>query len=685
MKEKKARSRIVIYAMAAVMVAVLALSSSMQLFTPESGIKKFSSYAELEEFVKAGGESYAYRSDSMLGAVSDIATDSKPAAQESVDYSTTNIQVEGVDEADIVKTDGRYIYTISGTKVVITEAYPVENARKVSELEFNTTGYPQEIFVNGDSLVVFGNTNSMYAGIESELSIMPRYYSQKAFVKIYDISSKESPELDREILVNGYYVDSRMIGDYVYVITSESIYYDSGLIPMPMIEYDGVSKRTSATDIYYFGYPDSSYTFTNVISINLSEESEPEMKTFLLGYSEYLYVSESNIYISYTKRISNVELYERIINDAIIPSVPSNVASEIAEIQRSDMDEYQKMTEIGKVLYGYLDSLGPEEGASVMKTIEERSEAVYTELSKELEKTVVHKIGIDGGKIEYLTSGEVPGYVLDQFSMDENNGYLRIATTTGNSWRSGATYNHLYVLDSDMEIVGKLEDLAEGESVHSARFMGDRAYIVTFKQVDPLFVIDLSNPQAPSVLGYLKVTGVSEYLHPYDSERLIGIGRDANEGGVVTGMKISIFDVSDVSNPIETAKYTISDSDSWTYSESLYDHKSVLFSKSKGLLVIPIQTSKSSVVDGEYKWDYWQGAYAFEISPSSISLKGKVTHMNETAESEYYSQPQVRRSLYIEDTLYTISPSMIKMNSLETMEDVGSIELPYQSYYYPYR
>ena len=255
-------------------------------------------------------------------------------------------------------------------------------------------------------------------------------------------------------------------------------------------------------------------------------------------------------------------------------------------------------------------------------------------------KTTIQRIQIDEDKMTFAASGEVPGYILNQFSMDEYNGYFRIATTINDfNWRTFTeepkSTNNVYVLDMNLNTVGTLENLAPGEQIYSTRFMGNRCYVVTFRNVDPLFVIDLSNPAAPTVLGQLKVTGYSGYLHPYNENLLIGIGKetiyDAKEDFAwYQGIKISLFDVSDVSNPVEIAKYEIGDRG--TDSPILYDHKSLLFDREKNLLVIPVMVAEinesnypEGVPDNAYGEYVWQGAYVFNISPEGITLRGQIT------------------------------------------------------------
>ncbi len=651
-------------------------------------LKKFSSENELKNFLEENTGTYSYYGEfgrtfgaPALGSTIQgdvIAEISGIADKGSEDYSTTNIQVAGVDEADIVKNDGRYIYVISGEKVVIVDAYPAENAKILSEIELDASLY--EIFINDDKLVVFGRDYGGYESSKIGISIAPRYYSQKTFIKVYDISDRENPIIEKDVSINGSYFDSRMIGDYAYIIINQPTYYvEPHPVPLPVIRSStGSVEKTiaiPASEVYYFDFPDSSYILTTIVAVNTQDANEElSSKTFLMGYSHSMYASTDNIYIVYTKRLSMTHFYDRIIKKAIIPVVPSNIQNEINNIRNSGISDYEKMQQVSEALQNYVESMDPEQAASLMMDIYQRMEDVQIEISKELEKTIVHKISVDNEKIEYKTAGEVPGYVLNQFSMDEHNGYFRIATTTGN-WRSSSV-NHLYVLNSDLQIIGKVEDLAEGERIYSARFLGDKGYMVTFRQIDPLFVIDLSNPSSPQVLGYLKIPGVSDYLHPYDETHIIGIGRDATEEGRMLGMKLSLFDITDVENPTEISKYMIGERG--TNSEALTDHKAFLFDRSKNLLVIPISLSESG------KWNVWQGAYAFNIDLSSgFTLKGRITHtdINDTADGEptYDYSSQIRRSLYIDDVLYTISNRMIKMNDLDNLNEINSVELPYES------
>ncbi|MEM5814482.1 MAG: beta-propeller domain-containing protein [Candidatus Aenigmatarchaeota archaeon] len=665
----------------------------LQFTVPKPEVKNFSSYDELANFLKerSGSQYYGPRGFGFLEedvtapvAASTTAT----AVEKSSEYSTTNIQVAGVDEPDIVKTDGKYIYASSWDRLTIVDAYPADWMKTVSTIQFN--GSVSNMFVNKDRLVVFGNAYGYmpYLGRTAGAPItdMPYYYpSPNAFVYVYDISDRANPVLVRNLTLEGSYQDARMIGDYVYAIAQQPVQVlDSG--PVLPVMYTGTeAKEISADSIAYFDEYDTSFAYTFVIALNTQNDAEePNEKVFLLGYSQNLYVSENNIYTVYTKYMKQAERNSRLI-EALMPSLPLDLQSTIRGIQRNpNITAYEKMYEVGKAIQSYAADLGPEEGAKFMKSMEERMLTILMGIEKETEKTVIHKISVSGPNVEYKTSGEVPGRVLNQFSMDEYDGNFRIATTTGQSW-SGTSLNHVYVLDQSLNTIGKLENLAPGEQIYSARFMGERAYLVTFVRTDPLFVIDLSNPYAPAALGELKIPGFSEYLHPYDANHLIGVGRMTDENGRRTGqIKLALFDVTDVANPKEMSSYLIGKNGGYAYSEALNDHKAFLFSKEKNLLVIPASVNNYRI--GEYG-SYEQGAYVFDATlENGLVLKGTVTHKTANASAkEYYYEGDtaVRRSLYMDNTLYTVSDAKIVANRLADLGKISEVAIGEAAYQPP--
>jgi uncharacterized secreted protein with C-terminal beta-propeller domain len=284
-----------------------------------------------------------------------------------------------------------------------------------------------------------------------------------------------------------------------------------------------------------------------------------------------------------------------------------------------------------------------------------------------MQKTAIYKISIDRLNINYSSSAEVPGYLLNQFSMDEYNNRFRVATTIDTFGVEREMYNNVYVLDGDMNIISKLEGIASNERIYAARFIADKLYLVTFREIDPFFVIDLSD-DTPKILGALKIPGFSNYLHPYDENHIIGIGRDTilDKDRVVNvkGIKIALFDITDVTNPKVTSAIVIGDE--YAESDALYDHKAVLFDKDKSILSIPIYLNSYQHEEDISRVEYWQGFYVFSIDLNGIELKGKIEHNGDF---------NINRSLYIDDMLYTISASNVKINDINDMHEIKSINL----------
>lgn len=583
-------------------------------------LSRFSSYEELKAFLNRSLSDYQKRNYygdlQTYGRWTEI---NRGDVQSSHDYSKTNVQVEGVDEADIVKCDGKYIYMVSGRSIFIVKAYPPEDAEVLAEIDLNGTVIG--LFINGDRLVVFEVRYQRYIPVKPVMRYYLYYGVAETVIKVYDVSERDAPSLARTVSVNGSYFNSRMIGDYVYMVANypvyQPIYVGEGEIALPKIGVDGRVEEIDATKVYYSNVSDYHHVFTIIISLNIKDDvAEPTYETFLFGAARAMYVSRKNVYF-------------------VVPN--------------------------------YVKPL--KEGVP-------------------LSKSEVHRVSIEGGTIRYEASGEVPGFVLNQFSMDEYGDYFRIATSTrvAGSVEGSNRLNNLYILDMDLKIVGRLEGLAPGETIYSARFMGDRCYLVTFKKVDPFFVIDLKDQKNPKVLGELKITGYSDYLHPYDENHIIGIGKEtvaAKEGDFAwyQGLKISFFDVSNVSNPKEISRVILGHRG--TYSPLLRDHRALLFDRERDLLAIPIlvdEIDPSKFPGGVPPYAYgeyvWQGIYVFNISEDGLTVKGRITHIeNSTAPLGFNSEYSIKRALYIGNVLYTISDRKVKMNSLLDLSEINEIEL----------
>lgn len=571
--------------------------------------------------------------------------ESKASGSSTFDHSSTNIQVEGVDEEDLVKTDGEYIFKVNAGKIInIIKAEPASNMEAINNITFEDNYSINGIFLRENTLVVVGtnykNVNSQKSGQNATYDmIMPAYGTTK--VISFDITDKKNIVKVREVEVDGFYSSSRMIGSRIYVIANKYLNNISALkdnAEVGKVYYSDSSLGKEKIDIDYkeISYlPDAIQpNYIMIAAFNIDDNKEKVNVSTILGSGERIYSSDKNLYIAGTKW---------------------------------NVDKDNNRTT----------------------------------------NTIVYKFAYENSGVKFVAKGEVPGTIVNQFSMDEKEDYFRIATTEfkyiavmpiidGNAAIESTDLpqkqitNNLYVLDKDMKSVGSLQGLANGEKIYSVRFIGDRAYMVTFMITDPLFVIDLKDPTSPKVLGELKIPGFSNYLHPYDDTHLIGFGMDTtviNDGGrdraKTKGMKIAIFDVSNVAKPVQQFMTTIGGVG--TYSEVLDNHKALLFSKEKNLLALPVTENNYDNNSNGSQGDY-QGAYIYSIDlVNGIKLKGKITHLDEEKNTNkndstmtyfaFSGQYLVDRIMYIKDTLYTLSNGLIKASDINTLQEKSRLKL----------
>ncbi len=661
--------------------------TATQLFDPGKKIEaaNFNSVDEFNNFVKSNAASNNYNLYYMRGAMAQdmavSAPSSAPAMAEtavksassggsgSADFSPTNNQIASVDEADIIKTDGNYIYTVSGNTLFIILAYPGEDAEVVSKITLNQS--PTGLFINGEHLAVFGNYYNL--DFFRKTGFTPR--QGMTYFNIYDISDKKNPELVKEYKFEGNYFQARMVGDYVYFVVTSTPEYRTDF-PTPLIFEGTVKTAMPVSDIYYYNIPYQSPQFATINAIKLTDPNDQiTSKAIAVEQGQNMYMSEKNIYITYTEYINEYDLQRKIVVELMQDKLTDADKQLIEKIKQTDDDVLspaEKEQKIMNIVESYVNYLSPDE----QKAFEEETQKRLKEKMNEyeyFEYTVINKISFDKDNIEIIANGKVPGHIMNQFSLDEHDNFLRIATTIGQRWSSydsktTESSNQVITLDSDLKIIDSLKDMAKGEQIYSTRFIGDKLYIVTFRQVDPFFVIDLSNPNDIKELGQLKIPGFSTYLHPYDDHTIIGIGRDATDNGRAQGLKISLFDVSDFQNPKEIAKFVTNEQ--YAQSTAEYEHKAFLFSKEKDLLVIPAYSYEYDYMTGG-KQNY-NGAMVFRITKDSIELRGIIDHSQGT--QQYYGT-MVERSLYINELLYTKSPSLLRINKIEDLSKVKNIDL----------
>ncbi len=545
------------------------------------------------------------------------------------EYSETNNQVDGVDEADQVKTDGAYIYSIVNGRVIITDIRDPSAMAKIAELPYEATFYPSQLFLTETTLIVLGDKHTSYNHSDSPENISTKMmmpYNSATNVRLYDLKDKENPKLVREIGAEGYLNGARKTGDMLYFITNVTPNYwafqeDDGGELRPFT-YDS-QKGDQPTPLPYSDLSilprtlEGTYSVITAMDLNNPRESQVITKGYL-GGSSAMYMSKESLYLT-----------------APIYDVPV-----IQEEQKS---------------------------STMMWNPQETN-------------TEIFKFSLDGTKVEFASSGEVEGMLLNQFSMDEHNNHFRVVTTKGFAWNTETpSENNLFILDAGMKQVGSIQGLAKGERIYSARFMGDKAYMVTFKETDPLFVMDVSIPTAPKVLGELKIPGFSNYLHPLDKNHLIGFGYDTKsipgENGsqpriMTGGMKISLFDVSDFTNPKEKDVEILGVQG--TFSSLQYDHKALFQHQEKGLYGFPVTLYEGANKEGYGEFS-GEGAMIYEITKENGIRE--VANLINTENPKSYDdwEKALQRIMYVEDTLYTISMKEMKSYDLNTFKEIGVV------------
>jgi uncharacterized secreted protein with C-terminal beta-propeller domain len=629
-------------------------------------LKAFSSCDDLKGYIKSGYESSNYSYNYMrYGGVAegegDFSKSVTPSAMNKEEgggggepgYSGTNLQVEGVDEADMVKTDGKYIYSIIGDAVKVTKAYPPTDMTQVTSVTFGDANfYSTEMYVDGSKLVVIGSSYEYYYDDGSEIPVteadvkLPN--GSYTVVYIYDITDKTKIKLDRKLSFEGYYSSSRKVNDMLYLVMTQYKYYD-------YYYYDDVDGSSGASD---------NSGGTEIKDTDL-------MPLYLDSKSNKVAAVTSCSNVRYMPGVDSTDFM--IVSGIPLDDVNSKVRNETVLGASGQVYASEKNLYVASQYYSpfYWDFKA----------------GTYDD------ETVIHKFKLNRDGVTYSGTGSIPGKVLNQFSMDESDGYFRVATTEGNTWDAGnPSTNSLYVLDQDLNVAGKVDGLAPGEQIYSTRFIGDRAYMVTFRTIDPLFVIDLSDPASPKVLGELKIPGVSDYLHPFDETHIIGFGLATNELTTdeiaqmgtnfvwFQGIKLSMFDVSDVTKPKELHSVVIGDRG--TYSELEYNHKALLFDKNKGIMAFPITVAEipadQKVNSENLSWTYgnytYQGAYIYDVSiKDGFKLRGKLTHFddfNKEYNENYDWSKAIARILYIGDYFYTVSQNKIMANQMKDLVKV---------------
>ncbi|MDO9510043.1 MAG: beta-propeller domain-containing protein [Candidatus Magasanikbacteria bacterium] len=630
-------------------------------------IKKFSSAEEFKQYLSKQEENQGYYGGMSFGASS---RGSRPTASmdmgssESIGLSTkgsvsfdggqsaervseTNVQVTGIDEPDIVKTDGKEIY-FSKDKIMsrdltyetgfkytsfkggtfLVNAFPIDKLKNDSKINKNG-----DLLLAGNILIIFSYEN-------------PEQWNWGGYdlITAYDVSDKANPKekWQAKLSENESLTDVRLLNGKIYLATNSSVNRNSPCPIKPLIV--GVEEISiSCSDIYYPTVSDSADSVFNFMVLD-TVTGKVENKTSFVGSSgqSVFYMSDKAMYLTYKMPVDYFEMaYNFVIENRDL--APDWVIEKLEKIRVYDLSQTTKSVELSQIVGKFMMSLDKDEQLKFENEIGNRAEKYYIKNRREFDKTGIIKIGL---KDFSVINGVVAGHPLNQFSMDEYKGNLRIATTIGDRSFAGFSNNantvsDVYVLDENLKTLGSVKDLGETERIYSVRFMGDRGYVVTFREIDPFYVLNLADPKNPVLRGELKIPGYSSYLHPLGENKVLGIGREDNK------IKISIFDASVSENPIEVSKYILNE----YWSESLNNHRAFLLDDKHKIFFIPAS----------------KGGYIFGYDNNSLVLKKAV------------SETEVKRAIYLDDYLYIISDEKIAVFNEITWEKVKEIEFTKES------
>lgn len=631
-------------------------NSSSQIIPTNVDVAKFSSEQEFRNYIaKLSPNSSNYSlsplstSDSKEIAAPSTTTGGSTSTQGQVTrYSSTNVQVSGIDEADIVKTDGKSLFLTSQTYQIyydrimpnapIDSNYQYQNNLKTSILNTLPTDKIQELakIETGGQLLLSSNVL---------IILDPSNYTNK-LISGYDISDQKNPKKLWEVKFdqNQTYIDSRVVGGKLFIITSKSL-YNSSNCATPLLTSGARELKINCDQVYY---PVNLYNLDSVLTVTkfdvVSGSVENTFTTLAQSSANTVYMSLDNLYLTYQVQPSYLKLLTQFLNSDAKGLLSDSISSRLTELSNYNISENSKLTEAQNAILSYMNSLSQDDRNILQQNLANKFSDFMKNNKRNLLSTKIIKLA--NANLNLLSQGQVPGYLLNQYSLDEYQGNLRIVTTidtqnslyyfgSTNTNNSSSSENDVYILNSNLEKIGQLQGLGLTERIYSARFINSKLYLVTYRQIDPFYIIDLSNPNSPQKTGELKIPGYSGYLHPLDDNHILGVGVENSQ------LKLSVFDVADSNNPKEVSKFTTSD----YYSEALYNAKAFLYDQEKKVIFIPGS----------------QNSYIFKLeSDFSLNLKKAVSGLN------------FSRAVYVNNNLYLIDQNQnVKIFSEDNFELVG--------------
>ena len=626
-------------------------NNSAPIGTGSEGFKTFVAAADFKiYFQKAIQETSDNHSRNSLGGGSGMATAmdglgsnaggsaksiSAPTAAGAVltdRASATNVQVAGIDEPDIVKTDGKEIYYSGSSPIYwwgagggisatdnVSRCYDCQsaNTKAIKALPLNDMAVDANIKKSGD-LLLFNNVLAVFGD---------------GGVTGYNVADPENPIETWNIKPEGNasIIGSRLRNGKIYMVAKTTI-GTTDICPIRPLTIGGVGVSIACDSIYHPERVLPTNAIFSVFVINAANGAVEQKTSFAgLGDSSVIYMSPENLFITYPAYESEFDIHAGLIKENMKDLVSASLVDQIVKLESYDIGSSAKMVELDTILNNYENGLSSDNRLRFENEMQNRLAEYRKTRLRNFDKTVVAKIGL--GDLKFYAAGSVPGQPLNQFSLDEYNGNLRIATTVGSSWfMRSETANDVYVLDPEMKISGSALDLGKTEKIYSARFIEDKGYIVTFRQTDPFYVIDLKDPKNPKLAGELKIPGYSGYLHPVNKDRIIGIGMEDSN------VKISYFNVSDPAHPAEMDKYSLKE----YWSEAVSNHHAFLMDGKHGIFFMPGSN----------------GGYVFSYLNDKLSLLKAVSGINPN------------RAIYINDYLYMIGGNKIAVLDENTWEKV---------------
>jgi uncharacterized secreted protein with C-terminal beta-propeller domain len=539
--------------------------------------------------------------------------------------SETNVQVAGIDEPDYIKTDGQEIYYSPQEFLyeifeVMPEPYPYETPKikAIDALPLDQMAVDYELENNGQLLLI----NDILIVLNYQGIFAYDVADPTAITEMWNISYENNTSL----------VGARLYNGQIYLVTQTYVHPDYPC-PIHPLMAEGQEVEIICTDIYYPKAPMPTDAVYNIWRVN-PVDGGVEAKTSMTGSvgNSIIYMSMDNLYLTYYEPGDFISF----VLDFLIEHqhyFPEWLNDKFAELKDPDLTPEERRTGLINAIEEYFDTLSDDEQTLLMNELMNDYDDYAQEHIREYEKTEIVRIGLDN--LDLQATGTIPGRLLNQFSLGESNNHLNVATTIGQNdfIRSTAdTVNDVYVLNDQMRIVGSIQDLGIDERIYSARFIGDKGYLVTFREIDPFYVLDLSNPTDPQVKGELKIPGYSAYLHPIEEDKILGVGEEDWR------VKISLFDVSDPNNPTEAAKYTLDE----YHSDVLYDHHAFLQDQEHEIFFIPGSMA----------------SYIFSYANDQLDLLNTYTDM------------MPRRALFINDYLYIVGDQGIIVVDENTWEKV---------------